>query len=158
MANGAKHLRQELGILSVTSITAGIVIGAGVFVITGIAAKYAGSYTYVSYAIGAVPVLLVGLSTIMLNLMYPVEGGESYVYPTRVVSHYAGFLSGWASSIIGYDVFVKMIFNWFIILGNKTRILKIKSEITLLESSNLLLKQKILNKELLKQHEDGDIC
>jgi len=96
MANGAKHLRQELGILSVTSITAGIVIGAGVFVITGIAAKYAGAYTYVSYAIGAVPVLLVGLSTIMLNLMYPVEGGESYVYPTRVVSHYAGFLSGWA--------------------------------------------------------------
>jgi len=32
----------------------------------------------------------------MLNLMYPVEGGESYVYPTRVVSNYAGFLSGWA--------------------------------------------------------------
>ena len=52
--------------------------------------------TYVSYAIGAVPVILVGLSTIMLNLMYPVEGGESYVYPTRVVNNYAGFLSGWA--------------------------------------------------------------
>ena len=96
MANGEKHLRQELGVLSVTAITAGIVIGAGVFIITGIAAKYAGALTYVSYAIGAVPVILVGLSTIMLNLMYPVEGGESYVYPTRVVNHYAGFLSGWA--------------------------------------------------------------
>jgi APA family basic amino acid/polyamine antiporter len=96
MTNGEKHLRKELGILDVTAITAGIVIGAGVFVITGIAAKYAGALTWVSYAIGAVPVILVGLSTIMLNLMYPVEGGESYVYPTRVVSHYAGFLSGWA--------------------------------------------------------------
>jgi len=96
MANGAKHLRKELGVLSVTAITAGIVIGAGVFVVTGIAAKYAGALTWVSYAIGAVPVILVGLSTIMLNLMYPVEGGESYVYPTRVVNNYAGFLSGWA--------------------------------------------------------------
>ncbi len=96
MANGKKHLREELGILDVTAITAGIVIGAGVFVVTGIAAKYAGALTWVSYAIGAVPVILVGLSTIMLNLMYPVESGESYVYPTRVVSHYAGFLSGWA--------------------------------------------------------------
>jgi amino acid transporter len=96
MTNSEKHLRKELGILSVTSITAGIVIGAGVFIVTGIAAKYAGALTWVSYAIGAIPVILVGLSTIMLNLMYPVEGGESYVYPTRVVSKYAGFLSGWA--------------------------------------------------------------
>ena len=96
MAAGEKHLRKELGVLGVTAITAGIVIGAGVFVVTGIAAKYAGSLTWVSYAIGAVPVILVGLSTVMLNLMYPVEGGESYVYPTRIVSKYFGFLSGWA--------------------------------------------------------------
>ena len=96
MANGEKHLRKELGVLGVTAITAGIVIGAGVFVVTGIAAKYAGALTWISYAIGAVPVILVGLSTVMLNLMYPVEGGESYVYPTRIVSKYAGFLSGWA--------------------------------------------------------------
>jgi len=96
MGNGKKHLRKELGILDVTAITAGIVIGAGVFVITGIAAKYAGALTWVSYAIGAVPVILVGISTVMLNLMYPVEGGESYVYPTRIVSKYVGFLSGWA--------------------------------------------------------------
>jgi APA family basic amino acid/polyamine antiporter len=96
MANGEKHLRKELGVLGVTAITAGIVIGAGVFVVTGIAAKYAGAWTWISYAIGAVPVILVGLSTVMLNLMYPVEGGESYVYPTRIVNKYAGFLSGWA--------------------------------------------------------------
>jgi amino acid transporter len=96
VSNGDQHLRKELGVLGVTAITAGIVIGAGVFIITGIAAKYAGALTWVSYAIGAVPVILVGLSTIMLNLMYPVEGGESYVYPTRIVCKYAGFLSGWA--------------------------------------------------------------
>lgn len=95
MAAEKKHLKRQLGILDVTAIAAGIVIGAGVFVITGLGAKYAGSLTWVSYAIGAIPVILAGLSTIYLNLMYPVEGGESYVYPTRIVSKPLGFLSGW---------------------------------------------------------------
>ncbi len=95
MADAKRELKRQLGILDVTAITAGIVIGAGVFIITGIAAKYAGSLTWVAFAIGIIPVLLVGLSTIFLNLMYPVEGGESYVYPTRIVSKPLGFLSGW---------------------------------------------------------------
>jgi len=90
-----RQLHRQLGILDVTAITAGIVIGAGVFIITGIAAKYSGALTWVAYAIGIIPVLLVGLSTIFLNLLYPVEGGESYVYPTRLVSKPLGFLSGW---------------------------------------------------------------
>ena len=95
MAQGKRELRRQLGVLDVTAITAGIVIGAGVFVITGIGAKYAGALTWVSYAIGIIPVVLVGLSTIFLNFLYPVEGGESYVYPTRIVSKPLGFLSGW---------------------------------------------------------------
>ena len=103
MSKGSGKLHRELGILDVTAITAGIVIGAGVFIITGIAAQYAGSLTWVAYAIGIIPVILVGISTIFLNLMYPVEGGESYVYPTRIVSKPLGFLSGWGMwlAIIG---------------------------------------------------------
>jgi len=95
MAEGKRALRRQLGILDVTAITAGIVIGAGVFVITGIGAKYAGALTWLAYAIGIIPVILVSLSTIFLNFLYPVEGGESYVYPTRIVSKPLGFLSGW---------------------------------------------------------------
>src|SRR6056297_271780 len=90
-----KKLHRQLGILDVTAITAGIVVGAGVFIITGIGAKYAGALTWLSYAIGAIPVILAGLSTIYLNLMYSVEGGESYVYPTRIISKPIGFLSRW---------------------------------------------------------------
>ncbi len=103
MSSQNKRLHRELGILDVTAITAGIVIGAGVFIVTGIAAKYAGSLTWLAYAIGIVPVILTGISTIFLNLMYPVEGGESYVYPTRIVSKPLGFLSGWGMwlAIIG---------------------------------------------------------
>ena len=103
MSQNSGKLHRELGILDVTAITAGIVIGAGVFIVTGIAAKYAGALTWLAYAIGIIPVILVGVSTIFLNLMHPVEGGESYVYPTRIVSKPLGFLSGWGMwlAIIG---------------------------------------------------------
>lgn len=103
MSRGSGKLHRELGILDVTAITAGIVIGAGVFIVTGIAANYAGSLTWVAYAVGIIPVILTGISTIFLNLMHPVEGGESYVYPTRIVSKPLGFLSGWGMwlAIIG---------------------------------------------------------
>ena len=90
-----RKLRRSLGVFDVTAIVSGIIIGAGVFAITGFAAKYAGALTWVSYIIGAIPVTLAGISTVALNLFYPVEGGESYVYPTRLVSKFFGFLSGW---------------------------------------------------------------
>ena len=90
-----RELRKKLNTLDVTAITAGIVIGAGLFVVTGIGAKYAGSFVWVSYLIAAIPCFMVAFSTSMLAQMYPVESGESYVYPTRIVSHLWGFLSGW---------------------------------------------------------------
>jgi len=98
-----RRLRESLGVLDVTAIASGIVIGAGLFVVTGLGAKYAGPYVWLSYLIGAIPVVLVALSTAALAAAYPVEGGESYVYPSRLVSKPLGFLSGWGMwlAIIG---------------------------------------------------------
>lgn len=90
-----RELKKKLNTLDVTAITAGIVIGAGLFVVTGIGARYAGSFVWVAYLIAAIPCFMVAFSTSMLAQMYPVESGESYVYPTRIVSHVWGFLSGW---------------------------------------------------------------
>ncbi len=91
-----KHkLRKELGLLDVTALTSGIVIGAGLFIVTGLGAKYAGSYVWLAYLIGAIPVFFAGLSTANLATFYPVEGGESYVYPSRLINRFIGFLSGW---------------------------------------------------------------
>jgi APA family basic amino acid/polyamine antiporter len=95
-----RELRKKLNTLDVTAITAGIVIGAGLSVVTGIGAKYAGSFVWVSYLIAAIPCFMVAFSTSMLAQMYPVESGESFVYPTRIVSHLWGFLSGCAIGFI----------------------------------------------------------
>ncbi|MEA1964364.1 MAG: APC family permease [Candidatus Aerophobetes bacterium] len=103
MAKEERKLRRKLNLLDVTSITAGIVVGAGLFIVTGVGAKYAGSWVWLSYLIGVIPVVLVGLSTASLAQMYPVESGESYIYPTRIISKLFGFLSGWGM--------------WFAIIG-----------------------------------------
>ena len=97
-----RRLREELGVLDATSIVAGIIIGAGLFIITGIAAKYAGALVWLSYLIGAVPVILIGITTASLSTFYPVEGG-SYVYPSRILHPILGFLTGWSMwlAIIG---------------------------------------------------------
>ncbi len=84
-----------MGLLDVTALTSGIVIGAGLFIVTGLGAKYAGSYVWLAYLLGAIPVLFAGLSTANLATFYPVEGGESYVYPSRLIHKLVGFLSGW---------------------------------------------------------------
>jgi APA family basic amino acid/polyamine antiporter len=86
-----RELRKKLNTLDVTAITAGIVIGAGLSVVTGIGAKYAGSFVWVSYLIASIPCFMVAFGTLMLAQMYPVESGESYVYPTRIVSIYGDF-------------------------------------------------------------------
>jgi len=97
-----RRLRKELGVLDATSIVAGIIVGAGLFIITGIAAKYAGALVWLSYLIGAVPVILIGITTASLSTFYPVEGG-SYVYPSRILHPILGFLTGWSMwlAIIG---------------------------------------------------------
>ncbi|MCD6362535.1 MAG: amino acid permease [Synergistetes bacterium] len=96
------RLRSELGLLDTTSIVAGIVIGAGLFIVTGIAAKFSGSLVWLAYLIGAVPIILIGLTTASLSSFYPVEGG-SYVYPSRIIHPLFGFLTGWSMwlAIIG---------------------------------------------------------
>lgn len=97
-----KKLRKELGLFSVTAITAGIIIGAGLFVVTGVATKFAGPLVWLAYILAAIPVFLVGLTSANLTTMYPVEGG-SYVYPSRLLHPVVGFLSGWGMwlAIIG---------------------------------------------------------
>ena len=74
---------------------------------------------------------------------------------TETIGYWAFlFCLAWATSVVAYDVFIKIIFDAFSTIKNKAKILKIDSEVSLLEASNTLLKQKILNKELLKEYED----
>ncbi|MEM3696902.1 MAG: APC family permease [Candidatus Bathyarchaeia archaeon] len=88
------RLKPTLGLFDATAISVGAIIGAGIFVVTGIAAGYAGSALMVSMVIAAIIAMFTALSFAELTAWMPKEGSV-YEYTHRLISPFAGFLTGW---------------------------------------------------------------
>ncbi len=97
----ALKLKRELGLFEATAYGIGIIIGAGIYALIGIAAGYAGNMLWLSFAIGAIVATFTGLSYAELSSMYPKEAAE-YVYLKRA-SHneFYAFLVGWLIMFTG---------------------------------------------------------
>ncbi len=89
-----KRLRPTLGLLDATAIGIGAIIGGGIFVVTGIVAGLAGPALVISIAISAGIALITALSFVELTAWLPSEGSV-YEFARRLVSPFAGFLTGW---------------------------------------------------------------
>jgi len=87
-------LRPTLGLFDATAISVGAIIGAGIFVVTGIVAGLAGSALVVSMLIAAIIALFTALSFAELTAWQPKEG-SIYEYAYQLISPFAGFLTGW---------------------------------------------------------------
>ena len=87
-------LKPALGLWDATAISIGAIIGAGIYVVIGIAANYAGSALAISMIIAAVASMLTALSFCELAAWQPLEGSV-YEYALRLISPFAGFLAGW---------------------------------------------------------------
>lgn len=88
------RLRPTLGLFDAVAIGAGAIIGAGIFVVTGIAAGLAGPALVISMIIAAVISFFTALSFVELTSWLPTEGG-AYEFASRLFSPFAGFLAGW---------------------------------------------------------------
>ncbi len=88
------RLKPVLGLLDATAINVGAIVGAGIFIVTGIAAGVAGSAMIVSMLIGSVIALFTALSFSELTAWLPKEGSV-YEFSYRLISPFVGFLSGW---------------------------------------------------------------
>ena len=87
-------LKPILGLLDATAINVGAIVGAGIFIVTGIAAGVAGSAMIFSMLIGSVVALFTALSFSELTAWLPKEG-SIYEFAYQLVSPFVGFLSGW---------------------------------------------------------------
>lgn len=88
------NLRPTLSLFDATAINIGAIIGAGIFVVTGIVAGLAGSALMVSLLLAAVVGLFTALSFADLSANYPTEGG-GYEFAHILISPLAGFIAGW---------------------------------------------------------------
>ena len=97
------NLSKNLSALDLTFLGVGGIIGAGIFVLTGIAAaKYAGPAISISFALAGILCVLVGLAYSEFASMIP-SSGSVYSYTFASLGEGMAFLTGW-SLLLGYTV------------------------------------------------------
>ena len=84
----------ELGLLDATMIGMGAMIGAGIFVLTGLAAEIAGPAAILVFALNGVVTAFTGLSYAELAASIPKSGG-GYAFVREIFDDFASFIMGW---------------------------------------------------------------
>lgn len=69
-------LKKELNLIDITLATIGLIIGAGIYAIIGIASKYAKKFTWISVLLCSIFAICTGLSYAELGSMFNKNGGE----------------------------------------------------------------------------------
>ena len=89
-------LSRNLNLFTITMIGVGGMIGAGIFVLTGIAAGIAGPALILVFALNGIITMFTALSYAELGSAFPDAGG-GYLWVKRGLGGAQGFLSGWMS-------------------------------------------------------------
>ncbi len=93
-SDNGPQLHRALGLLDAVGIGFGAIVGAGIFVVTGVAAGAAGPALIVALGIAGAAATANALSSAQLAAVYPYAGG-SYEYGYRLLGGWAGYIAGW---------------------------------------------------------------
>jgi APA family basic amino acid/polyamine antiporter len=92
---GEHRLRRVLGPVSLTALGVGAIIGAGIFVLTGLAAKeYAGPALVLSFVVAGIGCTLAALCYAEFAAMVPVAG-SAYAYAYATLGELFAWIIGW---------------------------------------------------------------
>lgn len=90
------RLSREMGLMDATMIGVGAMIGAGIFVLVGIAAGVAGPALILAFVLNGLVALLTAMSYAELGSCFHDAGG-GYLWVKEGLPKWNGFLSGWMS-------------------------------------------------------------
>src|SRR5690606_24059723 len=88
------ELHRALGLLDAVGIGFGAIVGAGIFVVTGVAAGVAGPSLLVALFLAGLAATANALSSAQLAAVYPYAGG-TYEYGYRLLGAWPGYIAGW---------------------------------------------------------------
>lgn len=91
------ELKRHLGLWGAASIGIGAIIGAGIFVLSGVASGFAGPAVILSFLIAGIVAFLTALSSAELS-SFITEAGGSYIYTHKAFGKFWGFIVGWMQS------------------------------------------------------------
>lgn len=89
-----RKLKRVLELKEAVGVGLGAIIGAGIFVVTGVAAGVAGASFIISLLMAGIVASFNGLSSAQLAAIYPQSGG-TYEYGYRLLNPALGFSAGW---------------------------------------------------------------
>lgn len=89
---------EGLSLFAAIAFAVGNMVGAGVFVLSGLVVQEAGPSALMSYLACGVIVAFSGLSYAALASIYPEDGG-GYLFARKMLGAFPGFLAGWAMYI-----------------------------------------------------------
>lgn len=90
-----RGLKRVLGPLDLVSLGIGIIIGAGIFVVTGqAAAQYAGPAISLSFVLSGIGCVFAGLCYAEMASMIPVSG-SAYTYSYATMGQFVAWIIGW---------------------------------------------------------------
>ncbi len=119
-SSAGNKLSRRLGLFSTTTVGVGVILGAGIYVLVGIATKQAGNAAWLSFVIAAIVAGLTGLSYARLSRLKPKNAPE-FQYLNMAFGRTPAFLAGWlvlwatiissAAVALGFGGYLEYIFN-----------------------------------------------
>lgn len=100
---GGPRLRRDLGVVGLLFTGVGSIIGSGWLFGALDAAKTAGPASILSWALGTVMILLIGLCFAELGTMFPISGGVVR-FPHLSFGSFASYLMGWITWLAAVSV------------------------------------------------------
>ena len=93
------ELKRHIGLFHLTMYGVGLILGAGIYVLIGEAAGFAGNSMWISFLLGAIVALFAGLSYSELAALYPKAAAEYTFVKNAFKSNFFGFIIGWLTAI-----------------------------------------------------------
>ena len=93
------ELKRHMGLFHLTMYGVGLILGAGIYVLIGEAAGFAGNSMWISFLLGAVVAIFAGLSYAELSALFPKAAAEYTFVKNAFKNHFFGFIIGWLTAI-----------------------------------------------------------
>src|SRR6266436_3138368 len=91
---GEHSLKRTLGVVQLTALGVGAIIGAGIFVMAGLGAHYAGPGLMLSFALSSLGCAFAGLCYAEFAAMIPLAG-SAYTYAYATLGEFFAWIIGW---------------------------------------------------------------
>ncbi len=88
-------LSRHVGLFHLTMYGVGLILGAGIYVLIGEAAGFAGNALWISFILGAIVATFAGLSYSELTTLFPRAAAEYVFVKEGFRSNFIGFIVGW---------------------------------------------------------------